>query len=64
MQVLLQVQDLKKELKLRGLSMTGNKNELAERLQNALSKSEGITPDSVDDLEEDLLNVSTYMVFL
>lgn len=51
------MQDLKKELKLRGLSSTGNKNELAERLQNALNKSEIITSESVDDLEEDLLNV-------
>lgn len=55
---MLQVQDLKKELKLRGLSTTGNKNELSERLQNALTKSDVITSESVDDLEEDLLNVS------
>lgn len=45
-------------MKLRGLSTTGNKNELSERLQNALTKSDVITSESVDDLEEDLLNVS------
>lgn len=44
--------------------MTGNKNELAERLQNALSKSERIISESVDDLEEDLLNVSANVIFL
>lgn len=51
------MQDLKKELKLRNLSTTGNKNELLERLQNALNKSEIVNSESVDDLEEDLLNV-------
>lgn len=57
------MQDLKKELKLRGLSITGNKNELVERLQNSLSKSDAINSECVDDLEEDLLNVSTTYVF-
>lgn len=47
---------MRKELKLRGLSTTGNKTELSERLQNALSKSEIISSESVDDLDEDLLN--------
>lgn len=50
-------------MKLRGLSTTGNKNELSERLQNALNKSEGIASESVDDLEEDLLNVSRWTFF-
>lgn len=31
-----QVADLKRELKIRGLNVTGNKTELAERLQSAL----------------------------
>ncbi|KAJ8970876.1 hypothetical protein NQ314_001001 [Rhamnusium bicolor] len=52
----LKVPDLKKELKMRGLSTTGNKNELVERLQTALKSSDGAGPESVDDLEEDLLN--------
>lgn len=47
---------MKKELKLRGLVTTGNKTELSERLQRALSKSDVISSESVDDLDEDLLN--------
>lgn len=43
---------------MRGLTTTGNKNELIERLQGALKSTDLISPDSVDDLEEDLLNVS------
>lgn len=58
-----QVPDLKKELKARGLSTAGNKNELLERLQGALkSKLSDVTADSVDDLEEDLLNVCIFCV--
>uniref|UniRef100_A0A6P7H4J7 SAP domain-containing ribonucleoprotein n=1 Tax=Diabrotica virgifera virgifera TaxID=50390 RepID=A0A6P7H4J7_DIAVI len=52
----LKVPDLKKELKQRGLSTTGNKNELIERLQNAVKSNETINSECVDDLEEDLLN--------
>lgn len=33
---MIQVADLKRELKIRGLNVTGNKNELVERLQSAL----------------------------
>lgn len=58
-----QVPDLKKELKNRGLSTSGNKNDLVERLQAALTASSEENPvnstDSIiDDIEEDLLNVS------
>ncbi|KAB0796718.1 hypothetical protein PPYR_10779 [Photinus pyralis] len=52
----LKVPDLKKELKLRGLSTTGNKIDLIERLQNALKSSDNGGAESVDDLDDDLLN--------
>lgn len=48
--------DLKKELKLRGLSTTGNKNELLERLQSALHSDNSVSPETVEDFEEHLLN--------
>lgn len=51
----LKVPDLKRELKLRGLSTSGNKNDLIERLRNAL-KSIDVSAESVDDLDDDLLN--------
>ncbi|XP_076069080.1 uncharacterized protein LOC143041156 isoform X3 [Oratosquilla oratoria] len=38
-----QVADLKKELKARGLPQSGNKNELVERLQEALASGDGGT---------------------
>ncbi|XP_050309666.1 SAP domain-containing ribonucleoprotein [Anthonomus grandis grandis] len=50
----LKVPDLKKELKSRGLSTTGNKNDLVERLQTALKSSDIISNDTLN--EEDLLN--------
>ncbi|CAH0557335.1 unnamed protein product [Brassicogethes aeneus] len=52
----LKVPDLKRELKLRGLTTSGNKNELVERLQAAMKTSDCVGVDSVDDLDEDLLN--------
>ncbi|RZC22687.1 SAP domain containing ribonucleoprotein [Asbolus verrucosus] len=52
----LKVPDLKKELKSRGLNTSGNKNELIERLQAALKSNERASNESVDDLDEDLLN--------
>ncbi|XP_022911545.1 SAP domain-containing ribonucleoprotein [Onthophagus taurus] len=53
----MKVPDLKRELKLRGLSATGNKTELLERLKNSMkSKLDDTVGESVDDLEEDLLN--------
>ena len=57
--LLLLVPDLKKVLKSRGLNTTGNKNELVERLQAALKTNERASNESVDDLDEDLLNVGS-----
>ncbi|XP_045482328.1 uncharacterized protein C31H12.03c [Harmonia axyridis] len=53
----LKVPELKKELKQRGLNTTGNKNELVERLQEALKSPEMSTGSLESDiLEDDLLN--------
>ncbi|XP_066141583.1 SAP domain-containing ribonucleoprotein-like [Euwallacea fornicatus] len=57
----LKVPDLKKELKNRGLSITGNKTELVERLLSALKakapEQKIISDPLIDDIEEeDLLN--------
>jgi len=51
----LKVPELKKELKSRGLSCTGNKTELSERLLQSLQSNDD-AGESVDDLDEDLLN--------
>lgn len=48
----MKVTDLKKELKSRGLTTTGNKTELIERLQLAMMSSSEATEESP---EEDLL---------
>lgn len=52
---------MRRELKLRGLNTQGNKVELLERLQEVLKMKaeETASATSVDELEEDLLNVST-----
>ncbi|XP_044267512.1 SAP domain-containing ribonucleoprotein [Tribolium madens] len=52
----LKVPDLKRELKSRGLNTSGNKTDLIERLQTALKANERTSNESVDDLDEDLLN--------
>lgn len=51
---------MKKELKNRGLSTTGNKNELQERLQLASLESAAVLDPNISELldEEDVLNVS------
>nr|CAH7767601.1 unnamed protein product [Callosobruchus chinensis] len=41
---------------MRGLSTSGNKTELLERLQRAVKSTDSAGTESVDDLEEDLLN--------
>ncbi|KAK9889880.1 hypothetical protein WA026_008681 [Henosepilachna vigintioctopunctata] len=57
----MKVPELKKELKQRGLNTSGNKNELVERLQEAM-KSPGVSTEissgslESDILEDDLLN--------
>lgn len=54
----MKVADLKRELKLRGLQTTGNKNELQERLQNALIDGDLSLEDTAisgEDLLEDVL---------
>ena len=49
----MKVADLKKELKSRGLSVTGNKTELIERLQMAAGSSSSGTVGDASVLEED-----------
>ncbi|XP_042205745.1 SAP domain-containing ribonucleoprotein-like isoform X1 [Homarus americanus] len=49
----MKVADLKKELKSRGLSVTGNKNELVERLQEALEGGENVPISNVEGDDED-----------
>jgi len=46
----LKVADLKRELKARGLSQTGNKNELVERLQSAVAGGVAAVDDDDDAL--------------
>ncbi|XP_076326284.1 uncharacterized protein LOC143233680 isoform X2 [Tachypleus tridentatus] len=48
------VADLRKELKLRGLAITGNKNELIERLQEAMHLSKDVDQtEPRDEVDED-----------
>lgn len=59
----MQVSDLKRELRARGLNASGNKTELIERLSEAIQngKNDDGSADSVDEIldEDDVLNVST-----
>lgn len=48
----MKVADLKKELRARGLAITGNKNELVERLQAALSEDRGSEVGSTADKDD------------
>ncbi|XP_076360985.1 uncharacterized protein LOC143252549 isoform X2 [Tachypleus tridentatus] len=52
----LKVADLKKELKSRGLTATGNKNELIERLQKAIHLPKEPVETTEDADEDDVLN--------
>jgi hypothetical protein len=47
------VAELREMLKVKGLNSVGNKQELIDRLQAAMSESSG----DLDRLEDDLLNV-------
>ncbi|XP_069969500.1 SAP domain-containing ribonucleoprotein isoform X5 [Penaeus vannamei] len=49
----MKVADLKKELKARGLPVTGNKNELVERLQEALEADGNVPLGTVDGEDEE-----------
>ncbi|XP_069969498.1 SAP domain-containing ribonucleoprotein isoform X3 [Penaeus vannamei] len=49
----IKVADLKKELKARGLPVTGNKNELVERLQEALEADGNVPLGTVDGEDEE-----------
>ncbi|XP_076326288.1 uncharacterized protein LOC143233680 isoform X6 [Tachypleus tridentatus] len=50
----MKVADLRKELKLRGLAITGNKNELIERLQEAMHLSKDVDQtEPRDEVDED-----------
>lgn len=51
----MKVADLKRELKMRGLAVTGNKNELQDRLQNALLEGD-ISLDDASLQHDDLLD--------
>ncbi|XP_037954373.1 SAP domain-containing ribonucleoprotein [Teleopsis dalmanni] len=53
--VKMKVADLKRELKLRGLPITGNKNELQDRLSNALLDGEISLEDASGELDEAIL---------
>lgn len=50
--------DLKRELKMRGLTLTGNKNDLVERLQSAMLEGDVFDENALLDDSDDVLNVS------
>lgn len=60
---------MKKELKQRGLSILGNKGELAERLMQAMQQNkieDGSVAGSVDELidEDEVLNVTIWLLMI